>query len=123
MQDQKLAEQNTRENEQSKANKSSTLGDKLPAVGWGLFFIWIGVALLIKVGAGVGLLGVGVITLGVQAARKCFDLQLEVFWVVVGSLFVAGGLWELFEPKLSLVPILLIVAGAALLVSVVTRKS
>jgi hypothetical protein len=63
--------------------------------------------------------GVGVITLAVQVVRKYLNLKLEGFWVVIGLLFVVGGLWELFEPDLPLVPILLIVAGAALLISVV----
>ncbi len=43
---------------------------KLDAIGWGLFFIWKGAALIADVGWGVGLLGVGIITLGAQAARK-----------------------------------------------------
>jgi hypothetical protein len=37
------------------------LHKKLDAVGWGSFFIWIGVAMLFNVGWGAGLLGVGVI--------------------------------------------------------------
>lgn len=47
------------------------LDRKLDAVGWGLFFVWIGVALLLEVGWGIGLLGVGIITLGGQAGRRC----------------------------------------------------
>lgn len=40
----------------------------LDAVGWGLFFIWIGIAILIDVGWGIGLIGVGVLILGLWAA-------------------------------------------------------
>lgn len=97
------------------------LARRLGGAGWGLFFAWMGLALLMDVGTGVGLLGVGVITLGVQAARNYFGLRLEGFWVVVGLLFAMGGLWELFEVKLSLVAILLIAAGLALIVSALTR--
>lgn len=93
------------------------LARKLDAVNWGLFFAWIGIVLLMELGTGVGLLGVGVITLGAQSARSYFNLKLEGFWVVVGSLFVVGGLWELFEVELSLLAVLLIAAGLALLVS------
>ena len=32
----------------------------LESLGWALFFIWVGMALLLDVGWGVGLLGVGV---------------------------------------------------------------
>ena len=42
----------------------SPLDKKLEAVGWGLFFIWVGTALFAHIGWGAGLLGVGIITLG-----------------------------------------------------------
>jgi uncharacterized membrane protein len=67
---------------------------------------------------GVGLLGAAVITLAGQAARKYFRLTLQGFWIVVGLLFLVGGIWELYKVEVDLVPILLIVAGAALLVSI-----
>jgi hypothetical protein len=95
----------------------SDLAKKLDAAGWGLFFVWVGIAFLANLDLGVGLLGVGVITLGGQAARKHFNLKLEGFWVVVGLLFVVGGLWAWFGVELPLVPILLVAAGLALLVS------
>lgn len=118
-----LDRQNAKANEELKANQTNNFADKLPAVGWSLFFIWVGIALLMKVRGGVGLLGVGIITLGMQVARMYLNLKLEVFWVIIGALFVAGGLWGLFAPKLPLVPILLIVAGSALFVSAVMRKA
>jgi len=123
MENQKVDEQSTKQVEEVRTTETGNVADKLSAVGWALFFIWVGIALLMKVGAGVGLLGVGIITLAVQAVRKCFNLKLEVFWVVIGLLFVLGAIWELFQPKLPFVPILLIVAGSALLVSVVMRKA
>jgi hypothetical protein len=43
---------------------------RLDAFGWGLFFIWIGVAFLADVGWGVGFLGIGVIILGSLAIRE-----------------------------------------------------
>jgi len=98
------------------------LHKKLDVVGWGLFFIWIGVAMLSNVGWGAGLLGVGTITLGGQTARKYFGLKLEGFWVAVGFIFVLGGVWELFDIRLGAVPILCIVAGVALLVTVLVGK-
>jgi hypothetical protein len=98
------------------------LHKKLDAAGWGLFFVWIGIALIADVGWGMGLLGVGIITLGAQAARNYFGLKLEGFWVVTGFLFVLGGVWELFNVPLDLMPILCIVAGVALFVSVLVGK-
>jgi hypothetical protein len=99
------------------------VGKKIDAAGWGLFFVWIGIALLAGVGWGVGLVGVGIITLGGQAARKRYGLALEGFWVIVGSLFVVGGAWELLGMEQSFVPFLLIIAGAALLLSVLRRRN
>ena len=96
---------------------------KLEAVSWGLFFVWIGIALLVDLGWGIGLLGVGVIILGTQMARKFMALQFETFWVVVGVLFVLGGVWELFSVRVGLIPILCIVAGVALLVSALVGKA
>ena len=117
-----MSEESMKKGEGPKTDQRNEVARKLGAVGWSLFFIWIGVALLMKVDVGIGLLGVGVITLGAQAARKYFNLKLEGFWVVVGLVFVIGGIWALFEPKLPLLPIVLIVAGLALLVSTFKGK-
>ncbi|MDH3254839.1 MAG: hypothetical protein OEM62_07610 [Acidobacteriota bacterium] len=94
----------------------------LESLGWALFFIWVGMALLLDVGWGVGLLGVGVITLLGQAARKYFGLQLEGFWALVGLFFIMGGVWELFEIAVPLLPLLLIGAGVAVFIGTFCGK-
>lgn len=104
------------------AGDGRVIARKLDAAGWGLFFIWIGIALLANLGWGIGLLGVGLITLGGQMARKFMALGFEAFWVVVGLLFVIGGAWELFSVRISLVPIFCILAGVALLVSALVAR-
>jgi hypothetical protein len=119
MENQKPDDAGTPVVEEPKTPDTHKFADKLSTVGWSLFLIWVGIALLMKLKVSIGLLGVGVITLIVQVARKYFGLKLEGFWVVIGLLFIAGGLWELFKPNLPLMPILLIAAGAVLLVSVV----
>jgi hypothetical protein len=93
------------------------LDRQLRAIGWGLFFLWIGLALLGGVGWGIGLLGVGVIIVGEQLARKYFHLRSDSFWAAIGVLFVVGGLWELFGIQVGLGPILCILVGIALLFS------
>ncbi len=93
------------------------LARKLGMVGWALVFIWIGIAFLTNISATVTLLAIGVITLGVQLARKSFGLKLEGFWVFVGLLFLAAGVWGLLGTDLPLLPILLVLAGVAILVS------
>ena len=104
------------------ATSTSVLDRRLDAAAWGLFFVWIGVALLAGLSWGLGLLGVGIITLGAQWARRYFGLTVETFWVVVGLLFLASGVWELLSVRIGLVPIVLIVAGVALLLSAARRR-
>lgn len=106
----------------AKSKKKSGSTDKLAVVGLALFFIWIGIALLLNVGFHIGLLGVGIIILVMQIARLFSKLKLEWGWVVVGLLCVVGGLWGLFEVELALVPILLIIAGVVLIISIATKK-
>jgi len=102
-----------REHDQKVAHRRS-LASKLETAGWGLFFIWVGIALLADIGWGAGLFGVGIITLGAQAARKYLGLKPEGFWVGVGFLFIVGGVWELFHVQVGLMPILCVVLGLAL---------
>ena len=109
--------------EQVPAGNTLVVAHKLDAAAWGLFFVWAGVALIADVGWGLGLLGVGIITLAAQAGRRYFGLAAEGFWIVVGLLFVLGGVWELLGVRFSLVPIVLIVAGGALLLSTMRRLS
>lgn len=95
---------------------------KLDAIGWGLFFIWIGIVVLAHLGWGIGLVGVGFLIIAGQLARMYMRLRFEAFWAVIGALFVIGGVWEFLSVRVSLIPILCIVAGVALLVSVLVGK-
>ena len=108
--------------EEPKTRDTRELDRVLDAVGWGLFFIWVGIAFLANVPLGVGLLGVGVITLAMQAVRRYFRLKVQGFWIAVGAVFVLSGFWDLLQEKLSLVPIVLIVIGLAIVVSAVRGK-
>jgi hypothetical protein len=110
-----MSKANVNNDQKLESAQRSEMTRRLEAVGWGLFFIWTGIAFLAHVGWGVGLLGVGIITLGVQAARRYFELKLEGFWVAVGFFFIAGGIWKLFNIQFGLLPILCIAAGVALL--------
>ena len=85
--------------------------DRLEAMSWGAFFVWVGATLLFDVELGIGLVGVAIITLGTQAIRSRNGLGVEGFWVVVGLCFLVGGIWERFAITLPLVPLLLIGLG------------
>ena len=54
-----------------------SLAGRLDAIGWGAFFIWIGIALLADFGWGLALLGIGLITLAGQVTRWFYRLELE----------------------------------------------
>jgi hypothetical protein len=95
---------------------------KLEAAGWGLFFVWVGAAIMTNVGWGTGLIGVGVIILLGQVARKRFGVRVGRLPIVVGSFFVLGGTGDLFTIQFSPVPVLCIIAGLAMLVSAVVRN-
>jgi hypothetical protein len=97
--------------------RNAGLAQKLDAVGWGLFLIWLGIVLLAGAKTSVALLGIGIIMVGVQLARQFLRIRIEGFWFVVGLLFLVGSLWQLADTRVRLIPILLIVAGVALIVT------
>ncbi len=109
--------------------KRGVLVKKLDAVGWGLFFIWTGIAFLTHVGWGVGLLGVGVIALGAQVTRKYLGLSADRFGLACGIIFAVWGVCVLLNIRLdetpihgNLFPIVFIVMGIVLFVSAFRRK-
>jgi hypothetical protein len=95
---------------------------RLEGLAWGLFFIWVGIALLANLGWGIGLLGIGLLILAGQAAGKYLGLRFETFWIVAGVFFLMSGAWMLIDIRVSLLPVFCIVAGAALLLSAMVGK-
>ncbi len=117
-----MAEEGAKEAETSTEVPSDNMAVKLSTAGWGLFFVWIGLAFLLTIDAGLVLLGIGVITLAIQVGRRSFGLPLERFWIVVGAVFLLAGILYLLEVSVPgssgvLLPILLVLAGLALLLS------
>jgi hypothetical protein len=100
----------------------ATLTRKLDAAGWGLFSIWIGIAMFTHADKGTFLLGMGSIILAAQAVRKYALLKFDAFWVVAGSLVVVGGVWNLLNVKLELFPFFCIAAGAGFLISTMAGR-
>jgi len=98
------------------------LAQRIGRIAWALFFIWLGLAFLFELNTGIGLLGIGIITLGGQTARLYNRLKVEWFWVLIGLLFLAVGVWEWAEADFSLLPLLLIVVGLVLLLSSLRAK-
>ena len=119
MEDQKPENVSTGNAEKPKIAITSKFADRLSAAGWGLLFIWIGIALLLKLGASTIMLGIGTIILLVQVISKYLNLRIRLFYVVVGLLFMIGGFWENYKPGSPLIPVFLIIVGTGLLLSVV----
>ncbi len=102
--------------------KRHEVAQTISAVGWGAFFVWIGVVMMTEVPPGWALVVIGVMTLAGQVARIAFGLAQEGFWLIVGALFLVGGIWQLFDVQLQLVPALLIGCGLAVILTRVWPK-
>ena len=87
----------------------------LDSIGWAAFFIWVGAAWLLDVEFGYMLVGIGVVTLAIQGARRLFRVRVEGLWVLIGCGFFAAGYWELWNVGIPLAPVVLIFAGVGLL--------
>ncbi len=96
---------------------TDTFSRQLDAASWGLFIIWIGVALLANVGWGWGLLGVAAIILGGAVFRRVKGLPIHGFWVAMGIVLLVCALWELFAVSWPLIPLVLIGFGLVVLFS------
>ncbi len=81
--------------------ESRALARRLNVTSRGLFFVWLGLAVLAHLGWGWTLTGIGVIVLGEQAARWKLDLKLSTAWTIGGAIFLIGGLWQLISHRVS----------------------
>ena len=84
-------------------NGLPSLNHRLEAIAWGAFFVWWGVTELFPaLPEGLGAVGIGVILLGLNAARSLNGIPISSFTTALGALaFVLGGV-ELVGPVLSL---------------------
>jgi hypothetical protein len=95
---------------------NSAFAPSIDSVGWALFFIWSGVALLTHIGWTWSLFGTAVIILGAQAARRIRSERLDIFMIVIGTVPLAGTVAVRLGSAWSLIPAFLIVIGLAMLV-------
>lgn len=91
------------------------LEGQIGVASWGTFFVWVGACFLVGIGWAAGLLGVAAIILGAQGIRAAAGIGAEGFWLFVGGLFAAAGLWHLFDLGAAFGPVLLVAIGAAIL--------
>lgn len=95
------------------------LGQRLDAMGWGLFLVMLGGLWLVPdewgVPEGTWLIGTGVIVLGLILVRYLSGLQVSGFWLFLGALALGTGLASVLGLDLPVFPILLVIAGAGIL--------
>jgi hypothetical protein len=65
---------------------------------------------------GTWLAGLGLILLGLNAARRILGIRVSGFGIVVGFIALAAGVGHIIGKELPLVPILLIVLGVGLVI-------
>ncbi len=97
-------------------SRRSLRGARIDAVMWGLFFIWIGIVLLIRdLPEGIGSLGIGVIVLGGALLRLILGASVSFFWLIIGVVFMLAGVGDLLSIDLPFLPVALLVCGVLLL--------
>jgi hypothetical protein len=93
------------------------LDQQLERVGWGLFLIMIGgLAFLPSVPSGTWLVGVGLIMLGVNAARYANGIPMSNFTLVLGAIALLSGLGSMTGLNIPVWPLLLILIGTNIIV-------
>jgi len=99
--------------------EKAALNKKLESVAWGLFLIMLGGFALVPANTipkGVWSLGVGLIMLGLNAARYYYKLKMSGFTTFLGILSLIGGIVELVGITSLNGALLLIILGAYLIV-------
>ena len=110
-------------------NNTQTLNRNFDAIGWGALFIWWGITELFpSLPDGIGIIGIGLILIGVNIARRSNGIPVSGFSTTLGILALVWGGLELVGVFLSLpfeIPIfaiLLIVLGVIILAPELTGK-
>ena len=109
--------QNNQFEQKQKMNKR-VLDKRLESIGWALFFIMIGVLLIVPEGffpEGTWLLGTAIVILGFEGIRYLLKIKINVFWIGIGGLFLIFGIDELYALDLPIIPIFIILFGISLL--------
>ncbi len=99
-------------------NEKAALNKRLETSAWGLFLIMVGCIWLVpeeQIPQGVWSIGVGLIMLGLNAARYYYKIRMSGFTTILGIIALLGGIAELvFKTSLGF-EFLLIILGAYLI--------
>jgi hypothetical protein len=98
------------------------LAGRIDATGWGLLMLMTGgLALVPRLPEGTWLAGLGILLLGLNAARSVLGLSLEWFTVILGSVAVLAGLGGMVGVAVPGLALLFILSGLAIIVGQVGR--
>lgn len=100
-----------------KAGRRHSPEKSLVLASWGFFLIWTAIVKLGGYGSGAVLLGAGIILILCQGVRRLLSLPVEGRWLLAGILLFSAGLWRSIGADLQLLPLILLGAGVAFLVS------
>lgn len=104
------------------AEDKRALNKRLETIGWGLFLVMLG-ALAIGpktvVKDSLGSIGVGLILLGLNAARYYFKIKTSTGTIIFGIIALASGLGDWLGIDLPVIEILLIAAGINIIYKVI----
>ncbi len=99
-------------------SEKQDLNKRLERISWGLFLIMIGGIALVPqsfLPQGTWLIGVGLIMLGLNAARLYYGIHPSTFTLVLGVIALLSGIGEFLGVNLPVLPILLILIGASII--------
>ena len=105
--------------------RENALDKRLDSVAWALFLIMIGGLWLVPDGVlpeGTWLIGAGLIILGLTVVRLVTGIKISGFWVFMGFLALGSGLADVFGLNVPVFPILLVIAGLAIIVQMLVRR-
>jgi hypothetical protein len=97
-------------------------GAWLTDLGWGLFLLWTGTVWLVPhhFPAGSWMSGVGLLLLAIVVARFVMGARVGLGSLVLALLVLVGGLAELSDTRAPVIPLALLLGGAAIALRTLT---
>jgi hypothetical protein len=105
--------------------KRSTLNERLETIGWSLFLILIGIIWIIPAEQepeGGWLIGIGLIMLGLNAARYFKGLNISGFTTFLGLGAFIFGMIDFYGADFQIIPIAIILIGASIILKPLLEK-
>jgi len=101
------------------------LNKRLETVCWGLFLVMLGILAIGPQTAArdsIGSIGVGLILLGLNAARYFLKIKTSTGTIILGIIALVSGIGKLFGTDLPVIEILLIAVGIHMIYKVIVKE-